>query len=118
MQDYKKLIVWEKAHNFTVKIYELLKVFPKEEIFGLTSQLKRAAISIPANIAEGTGRSSNTDFARFLNISLGPLNEVSYYILLAKDLHYITENNYMQYDMELNELKAMLLIFLKKVRNN
>jgi four helix bundle protein len=95
MQDYKKLIVWEKAHNFTVKIYELLKVFPKEEIFELTSQLKRAAISIPANIAEGTGRSSNTDFARFLNISLGSLNEVSYYILLAKGLHYVTENNYM-----------------------
>ena len=89
MQDYKKIQVWQRSHQLVLEMYEITNRFPKEELFGLVSQIKRSASSIPANIAEGCGRNSNKDFAHFLNISLGSLNEVTYFVLLAKDLKYI-----------------------------
>ena len=89
MQNYKDLKVWEKAHEFTLKVYEMTKTFPKEEIYSLTNQLRRAASSIPANIAEGCGKNSKADLANFLNIGLGFANESEYYLLLSKDLLYL-----------------------------
>lgn len=91
MQNYKDLKVWEKSHLFTVKIYEITKSFPKEELYSLTNQIRRASSSIPANIAEGCGKNSNSDFANFLNIALGSANESEYFLILSKDLKYFDE---------------------------
>ncbi len=95
MQNYKDLKVWDKAHRFTLKVYEVTKSFPKEELYSLTNQLRRAASSIPANIAEGCGKNSNAEFAHFLNISLGSANESEYFLILSKDLLYLATNHYM-----------------------
>ena len=118
MQDYKKLKVWELSHELTLEVYQKTSVFPKEELFGLTSQLRRASSSIPTNIAEGCGRNSNKDFAQFLNISLGSLNEVTYFILLAKDLNYINIEEYSKLTDECNEIKAMLIGLINKIRTS
>ncbi|MFM6924070.1 MAG: four helix bundle protein [Ferruginibacter sp.] len=116
MQNYKDLKVWEKAHQFTLMIYEASKNFPKEEVYGLTNQLRRAASSIPANIAEGCGKNSNIDFAKYLNISLGSANESEYFTLLAKDLSYINAEKSDALYKQINEVKAMLIALLAKVR--
>ena len=92
MQNYKDLKVWEKAHQFTSEVYGETKQFPKEEIYCLTNQLRRAASSIPANIAERCGKNSQAEFARFLNISSGSANEAEYFLILSKDLKYLDEN--------------------------
>jgi four helix bundle protein len=118
MQDYKKLKVWEKAHYLTLGIYRITTSFPREETYSLTSQLRRSAISIPANIAEGAGRNTKLDFAQFLNIALGSLNESIYYLLLAKDLNYIGNEEYNKLDKEANELKAMLISFVNIIRKS
>ena len=89
MQDFKKLKVWEKSHNLTLRMYELTSQFPREEIYGLTSQIRRSCASIPTNIAEGCGRGSSADFARFLQIAIGSANETEYLVLLARDLKYL-----------------------------
>ena len=85
MQNFKDLLLWQEAHKLTLQVYEVSKSFPKEETFGITSQLRRAAVSISCNIAEGCGRYSSKDFANFLQIALGSANETDYLILLAKD---------------------------------
>ncbi len=90
-QDTAKLIVWQKAHELVLKIYEITKDFPKDELFGLTSQMRRASTSIPCNIVEGKARGSSKDFKRFLLIARGSLEELKYQILLSKDLNYIDE---------------------------
>jgi four helix bundle protein len=86
MQDYRKLLVWQKAHKLVIDIYVITKGFPKDELYGVTSQLRRAAVSIAANIVEGAGRKTKPDFARFLTMSLGSTNEVEYFLVLSKDL--------------------------------
>jgi len=100
MQNYKELRVWEKAHLFTLKVYEVTKAFPKEEIYSLTNQLRRAALSVPANIA------------------LGSTNEAEYYLILAKDLKYLTEANFTELTKNINEIKAMLILLIGKVRTD
>lgn len=90
MQNYKDLKVWEKSHEFTLRIYEITKTFPKEELYSLRNQLRRSAASIPANIAEGCGKNSQLEFAHFLNIALGSANETEYYLVLSKDLKYLS----------------------------
>ena len=92
--DTNKLIVWQKSHELTLNIYEITKSFPKDEQFGLTSQIRRAAVSIPSNIVEGKARGSNKDYKRFLLIARGSLEETKYQLLLAKDLKYIDEESY------------------------
>ncbi|WP_031514140.1 four helix bundle protein [Desulfofalx alkaliphila] len=92
--DTSKLIVWQKAHQLVLKTYDLTKSFPKEELFGLTSQIRRAAVSIPSNIVEGKARGSNKEYKRFLLMARGSLEEVKYQLLLAKELKYIDENRY------------------------
>jgi len=116
MQNYKDLKVWEKAHQFTLDVYRVSRLFPKEEMYGLTSQLRRSAASIPANIAEGCGKKTKLDFANFLNISLGSSNEAEYFILLAKDLKYISSEDYLILEKLINEIKAMLIALIGKVR--
>ena len=87
-RSFKDLIVWQKAHQFVLEIYRFTREFPAEERFGLISQIRRAAVSVPANIAEGFPKRGTNDKTRFFNIAQGPLEEVHYYLILAKDLSY------------------------------
>ena len=91
MRDFHKLGIWERSHQFTLKVYDATKSFPQSELFGLTSQIRRASSSIPTNIAEGCGRATNKDFAHFLEISLGSSFEVETQLVIAKDLGYDKE---------------------------
>lgn len=116
MQNYKDLKVWEKAHSFTLNMYEETKVFPKEELYSLTNQLRRSASSIPANIAEGCGKSSKQEFAHYLNIALGSSNESEYLLLLAKDLKYMAIEKFETLHKLINEVKGMLIALITKVR--
>lgn len=92
-QSFKELIVWQKAHQFVLAVYKMTKSFPKEEIFGLTSQFRRAAVSIAANIAEGYRKRGKSDKVRFFNISESSLEECKYYLILTKDLGYASIDN-------------------------
>lgn len=116
MQNYKDLIVWQKAHKMVLNVYKLSKKMPKEETYGLISQLRRCAVSVPANLAEGSGKNTAKDTANFFQISLGSLHETEYYILLSKDLQYITEEEYNLTNQIISEVKAMLISLIKKVR--
>src|SRR5262245_1435785 len=89
MRDFREFKVWHKAHGLTLEIYRNTATFPREELYGLTSQLRRASSSIPANIAEGCGRWGNSEFGRFLQIGMGSASELEYHILLARDLTYL-----------------------------
>ena len=90
-KSFQDLIVWQKAHEFVLKIYQVTGTFPNDEKFGLTSQFRRASVSIAANIAEGFAKRGNRDTARFFNIAQGSLEECRYYIILSRDLNFITE---------------------------
>lgn len=116
MQNYKDLKVWEKAHLFTLSVYEATRLFPKEELYSLTNQLRRAASSIPANIAEGCGKNSNLEFAHYLNIALGSANESEYFLILSKDLKYLVEESFQLLFKNINEVKGMLINLINKVR--
>lgn len=116
MQDFKKLQVWQKAHALTLNLYKATKFFPSEEKFGLTSQLRRAVASIPANVAEGCGRSTGMDFARFLQMAMGSACEVEYHLLLANDLDYLAETQYNELNILIVEIKRMLAALIGKVR--
>lgn len=94
MKDFKELRVWSKAHDLTVFIYHLTRAFPRDEIDGLTSQVRRSAASIGANIAEGCGRRSDGEMARFLQTARGPASETEYHLLLAKDLGFLSEADF------------------------
>lgn len=117
MQNYKDLKVWEKAHSFTLKVYEYTRAYPKEELYALTTQLRRSASSIPANIAEGCGKHSKQEFAHFLNIALGSANESEYFLILSKDLTYLNEQNFSTLFNIVNEVKGMLIALINKVRS-
>jgi len=116
MQNFKDLLLWQEAHQAVLKIYKLSEDFPKTEIFGITSQLRRAAVSMPCNIAEGCGRYTSKDFANFLQIALGSTNETDYLTLLAKDLSYLSENQFVDIQEQLNKVRAMNINLIDKVR--
>lgn len=116
MQNYKDLKVWEKSHLFTVAIYNCTKSFPKEELYGLTNQLRRASSSIPANIAEGCGKNSKAELAHYLNIALGSANESEYFLILSKDLLYLPTEIFSELSDKINQIKAMLISLINKVR--
>src|SRR6185503_11426393 len=116
MRDFRQILVWEKAHQFTLEIYRVTAKFPKEELYGLTSQLRRASASIAANIAEGFGRGGNVELARFLQIAIGSAYEVEYHILLAKDLGLIAKEPNELLKVHIIEIKRMLAALLLKVR--
>ena len=116
MQNYKELKVWQKAHQLTLNVYKESKSFPKDELYSLTNQLRRACSSIPANIVEGCGKNSQADLANFLNIALGSANESEYFILLSKDLEYLSPGIYELLSDQVNEVKAMLISLISKDR--
>ena len=116
MKDFKQLKVWEKSHELALTVYRFTKGFPKEEIYGLTSQIRRACGSIPANIAEGCGRESDTDFARFLQIAMGSASELEYHLLLSRDLGYLKISDFDIIIGKVSEVKKMLTALIKKLR--
>ena len=126
MQEYTQLKVWEKAHQLTLKVYRATNSFPRDELFGLTSQLRRSASSIAANLAEGCGRGSDPDFARFVQIALGSAYEVQYHLLLARDLGYLKaaspqstdDINYESLNQGIIEVKRMLSSLLQTLKGS
>jgi four helix bundle protein len=115
MQDYRRLDVWRKSHGLCLDIYRATRGFPREEIYGLTAQMRRCAVSIPSNIAEGCGRGSNPDFARFLHTSMGSANELEYQMLLAGDLGYLEKEAYDGLAIKMTGIKQMLARLIQKV---
>ena len=116
MKDFKELKVWAKAHELTVAIYSLTRTFPKDEIYGLTSEVRRLAASIGANIAEGCGRRSDGEFCRFLQIARGSASETEYHLLLAKDLRFISESEYHSTEQQILEVQRMLTSLVQRVQ--
>ncbi|MEM7550141.1 MAG: four helix bundle protein [Bacteroidota bacterium] len=118
MKDFRKLMVWEKAHGIAVDTYAITLNFPKEETYGLTSQMRRAASSVPTNIAEGCGRGSNADFARFIQIALGSSSELEYLFILATDLKYLGTELANEIELRIQEIKKMLTGLIKKLKTD
>ena len=116
MQDFRNLKVWEKAHALTLDIYKASKSFPREEMYGMTSQMRRASVSIGANIAEGACRRGDVDFARFLQIAVGSASELEYHLLLARDLELMKASDYQRLSDEAVEVKRMLAALTQKLR--
>ena len=115
MQNFKKLIVWQKGHAMTLEVYKLTAKFPKDEIYGLTSQIRRASASVGLNISEGCGRATDPDFRKFLVYSMGSASEVEYCLILASDLKYISEMEFNNLLSQVTEVKKMLATFIKKL---
>jgi four helix bundle protein len=111
MRDYKKYLVWQKGHLLTLDIYRHTKTFPKEELYNLVSQMKRSSSSIPTNIAEGCGRNSEKDFARFLYFAFGSANELEYQILLSTELYFMENEIGNKLLIQVEEIKKMLTQF-------
>jgi len=108
MRNYKDLVVWERAHQLTLAVYRNTRTFPSEERFGLTSQMRRASASIAANLAEGCGRRSDGEMARFIRIAMGSGAELSYHLLLARDLGLLGDNVYQDMDSDLGAIMRMM----------
>ncbi|RAR51005.1 four helix bundle protein [Flavobacterium lacus] len=117
MSTFKDLLIWQKAMNFVTKIYQSTRLFPKDEQFGLTSQIRRSSISIPSNIAEGYGREGNNDYLRFLNIALSSLFELQTQLEIAKNINYLNEQEFNILYEDLRELERMLVAFIKKIKD-
>ena len=118
MRDFRKFEVWQMSHQLTLKINSITKLFPKEELFGLTSQIRRSFASIGYNISEGSGRNSDKEFANFVNIALGSSNEAENQLILAKDLGYINEIDFQNLLLELIVLKKKLVTLWNKLKEN
>jgi four helix bundle protein len=116
MKDFRELAVWRKAHELTLAVYRLTAAFPRAEIYGLTSQLRRSCSSIPANLAEGCGRGGDAEFARFCSIAMGSASETEYHLLLAMDLNLIKLEEYKKVAGQTTEVKRMLAALLLKLR--
>jgi four helix bundle protein len=116
MKDFRKLKVWHKAHELVLSVYRATAGFPSEERYGLTSQLRRASVSIPANLAEGCGRHTDQDFARFVDYAMGSASEVEYHLLLARDLSLLDATTYAALHGRTTEVKRMLASFLASLR--
>lgn len=117
MKDFRTLHVWKKAHELTLQVYKTTNNFPKEELFGLTSQMRRSSSSIPTNIAEGCGRGSDADFQRFLQIAFGSLSELDYQVILASDLGLVGPDRQAELATILLEVRRMLATLIRKVKS-
>lgn len=115
MRNFQELIIWQKSHQLTLKIYSVTKNFPSQELFGLTSQMRRSAASVSTNIAEGCGRNSDAEMKRFLIISTGSCSELEYQLILAKDLKYISEILFNELQNELVLTRRMIYSFAEKL---
>src|SRR5258708_30189040 len=113
MRDFRELKVWERAQALTLAVYKETACFPKEEMYGLTRQIRRAAVSIGANISEGCGKNTRPDFARFLQIALGSASELEYELLLARDLSYLDMEHHDELANQVIETKRMLTGFIQ-----
>ena len=116
MQNFKSLKVWQKSHELTLAIYKATANFPKDELYGLTSQIRRACASVAANIAEGCGRTGKAELARFLQVAMGSASELEYHLLLAHDLGLLRDGEYKLLENQAVELKRMLSSFISKLR--
>ena len=116
MQSFKNLKVWEKAHGLTLDLYRTSQAFPREEMYGLTSQMRRSSSSIGANIADGTCRKGDVEFGRFVQIAMGSASELEYHLLLARDLELLNASNYKRLPEEVTDVKRMLAGLLFKLR--
>jgi four helix bundle protein len=115
MKDFKDLKVWMKAHEATLAIYQSTRGFPREEVYGLTSQMRRAAASVAANIAEGCGRRSDAELHRFLQIARGSASELEYHLLLARDLRLITDIEFKRLEARVVEVQRMLTSLVQRL---
>ena len=111
MRNYRQYEIWKLSHELALSVYRVARSFPSEERYGMSSQMQRAAVSVPANIAEGSGRPSYADFARFLGIALGSLSEVDYYTLMARDLGYIDTATADGLNSSITDLRRMMTRF-------
>ena len=118
LRDFKKFQVWHKSHALAVAVYKLTSSFPKDEMYGMTSQIRRASASIPANIAEGCGRGGEVEFARFLTIASGSASELEYHLLLCRDIGLLQSADYDRLDAEICEVKKMLSTLVNKMKEN
>ncbi len=118
MKDFRDLKVWRRSHNLTLRIYKVTSSFPREERYGLISQIRRSSSSIPTNIAEGCGRSRDTELARFVEIAIGSASELEYQILLGSDLALISRAESESLMTEAVEIKRMLISFFKKLKTS
>jgi len=118
MRDYKKYDIWKLSHFLTLEIYKITEDFPKEEVFGLTSQIRRASSSVGINIVEGCGRGSDEDFKRFLRNASGSAFEVEYILLLSKDLNYISEEKFLELSPKAEELKMKISKLILKIEED
>ena len=116
MKEYRDLKIWVRSHRLTFELYRATRTFPKEEMFGVTSQIRHAATSIPANIAEGCGRDGDAELRRFLTIALGSACELDYFVLLATELGYLSREEGSKFGGEALELRRMLGTFIQKLK--
>ena len=117
MKDFRTLHVSKKAHELTLNVYKTTNTFPKEELFGLTSQIRRSSSSIPTNIAEGCGRGSDVEFQRFLQIAFGSLSELDYQLILAGDLGFVGPEQQAELGVDLVGIRRMLASLIRKVKS-
>ena len=118
MKDFRTLNVWQKSHILAILVYQKTKNFPKEEMYGITSQLRRAIVSIPTNLAEGCGRGSDKDFAKFAQIAIGSASESEYLILLSNELGYLNKDDYNGIIERICEIKRMLSSLIKNLHQS
>ena len=117
MKDFRGLSVWQRAHSITLSVYRCTRSFPREETYGISSQMRRCSSSVAANIAEGCGRRGNAEFARFLGMAMGSASELEYFLLLARDLEYLPSNAYALLAADIGDMRRMLNGLMSKVRN-
>ena len=115
MKDFRQLQVWQKSHQLVLQLYRITASFPRAETYGLTSQIRRAASSIPSNLAEGCGRNGDPELARFCHIAGGSASELEYHLLLARDLKLIPPDDYEKLVRQTIEIKRMLTVFVQKL---
>jgi|SRR5882724_10626500 len=115
MQPFRKLVVWQKAHDLALKLYKVTRGFPTDERFGLTSQIRRSAASVCANLAEGCGRQTPRDFARFAYIALGSASELEYHLLMAADLGILDQDSYGPLERSVTDVKRMLAGLIRRL---
>lgn len=118
MTSHKELIVYQKSIDFVTKIYQVTQQFPKEEMFGLTNQIRRAAVSIPSNIAEGSARKHNKELIQFIYIALGSSTEIETQLLIAKNIKYITDETFNELNSSVVEISKMLIGLIRSLDNN
>ncbi len=118
MRDFRELRVWQKAHQLTLAVYRATVAYPRDELYGLTSQTRRASVSIAANIAEGCARATDADYARFMHYAVSSASELEYHLMLGHDLGYLDSPTHQPLASQVVEVKKMLTVFIQKLRAN